>query len=528
MQIFQQEYDDGLSDQIRASASISYASLVDPCSNQGFLSKVKNIKSIASIKDADLYYVQSILVTSSWNKNDDIFDKSEVWLARNTPEDKPTNLEHNENLIIGHIISNWPITEDGILIDENTPLDNLPNKYHILTGSVVYKGFSDPELKSRSEKLISEIESGQKYVSMECFFNGFDYGLVDKSTGEYKILSRNNETAYLTKHLRCYGGLGEHENYKIGRVLRNITFSGKGYVDKPANPDSIIFTKNNLHPKLDNIETEPVAVAEEVIEEKKPDFSFGGVSDNQSILNTEKSIMSDIETVLKDVAEIKNKVESMMDCSQVAKEAYASAAALKDQTVELQNTIASNNSTIDELKTSLETVALEKEEAMKKMKEEYAMKEEEMKKMKAELDATLEVIAAYKDKEAEMMKKEKKMKRMATLIETGLDTELATSTVEKFESLDDASFDSMTEVFATMHNMHDKKKKKMEEEAMMMKKKASEEETQPAIADPSVLETAEVDETDINLSVGGEEESSLESTRAALVEFVESRLGKKL
>jgi len=143
-------------------------------------------------------------------------------------------------------------------------------------------------------------------------------------------------------------------------------------------------------------------------------------------------------------------------------------------------------------------------------------------KMKAEIDATNEILAAYKDKEAEMMKKEKKMKRMATLLETGLDTELATSTVDKFESLDDASFDSMTEVFAAMMPM---KKKKMEEEAMVMKKKASEETS----ADTEVLETAETEET-IDLSVGSEEEtvSEVENTRAALVDFVYNRLGKKL
>jgi hypothetical protein len=522
MQIFQQEYDDGLSDLMSTSASISYASLVNPCLDESFLSKAKTFQSIASINDTDLYYVQSILVSSSWNKNDDIFDKSETWIARNTPEDKPTNLEHNENIIIGHIISNWPITEDGVLIDDNTPIENLPEKYHILTGSVIYKGFSDPELKARSEKLISEIESGQKYVSMECFFNGFDYGLIDKSTGDYKILSRNNDTAYLTKHLRCYGGLGEHENYKIGRVLRNITFSGKGYVDKPANPDSIIFTKNTINLTSSHNEQDMV---EEVEKEKKSIFLIGGVSDNQPILNTEKSIMNDIETVLKEFAEIKTKVESMTDCSQATKEAYAAASALKDQTIELQNTITVNNSTIQDLKASFEALTLEKEEAVKKTKEEYAIKEEDMKKMKAELDSLLEVVAAYKDKEAEMMKKEKKMKRMATLLETGLDTELATSTVEKFENLDDTAFDGMTEIFAAMTSI---KKKKMEEEAMVMKKKASEEESQPSIADPSVLETAEVDENDVNLSIGGEEESSLESTRAALIEFVESRLGKKL
>ena len=157
MHIFQQEYDDGLENLIKTSASVSYASLAEHCSDNNLTNTMKHIKSIASLDDQDLYYVQSILVTSSWNKNDDIFDKTEIWSAKNTPEDKPTNLEHDESVIIGHIVSNYPITEDGILIDENTPLENLPDKYHILTGSVIYKAFSNPELRERSEKLISEI-----------------------------------------------------------------------------------------------------------------------------------------------------------------------------------------------------------------------------------------------------------------------------------------------------------------------------------------------------------------------------------
>jgi hypothetical protein len=119
-------------------------------------------------------------------------------------------------------------------------------KYHVLTASVIYTGFTDPELRERTSDLIQEIEAGTKYVSMECFFNGFDYGLQDKSTGELKLLPREEATAYLTKHLRAYGGSGEFENHKIGRVLRNITFSGKGFVDKPANPESIIFQKENF------------------------------------------------------------------------------------------------------------------------------------------------------------------------------------------------------------------------------------------------------------------------------------------
>ena len=211
--IYDQEKEDGVCLTMLTKGSITYASCIEPVSPKNFHDK--KLKSIASYSDKDLYYVQSILVSSNWNKNDDIFDKAEVWAAKNTPEDKPTNLEHDENTIIGHIVSNWPVTESGKIIPADTKADDLPDKFHIMTASVVYKGFTDPELRSRSQQLIQEIEEGTKYVSMECFFNDFDYGLIDKTTGDYKILDRNHDTAYLTKYLRSYGGTGEFENHKV-------------------------------------------------------------------------------------------------------------------------------------------------------------------------------------------------------------------------------------------------------------------------------------------------------------------------
>ena len=506
IQIFEQEKQDDLEDLILATACISYASQAEPCviNNKFF----QPIKSSASYNDSDLYYVQSILVSSSWNKNDDIFDKSEVWKAKNTPEDKPTNLEHDENLIIGHITSNWPITEDGILIDENTPIENLPEKYHILTGSVIYKGFSNPELRERSQKLISEIEDGTKFVSMECFFNGFDYGILDDATRKFNLLPRNNETAYLTKYLKAYGGQGYHESYKIGRVLKNITFSGKGFVNKPANPDSIIFNKINLN---------------RISVQKNDDLLKPGVSISTSTLNVENNIMSsEIETVVKDVADLKAKVESLGDssCAEVTKEAYAAASVLKDKTIELTNTIKAQEVSLFETKNQLELVLVEKEEAAKKMEEDKKMKEEEMKKVKSELDEANEVIAAYKMKEEEMIKKEKKMKRMASLVEAGVETELASATTDKFESLDDESFEAITSLLSVAAKKATTEKKIKEEAA---EKEVSVTET----ADASDLEDVEVTDT-ISLGVGGDFDNGIDSTRAELVEFVCARLGKKL
>ena len=528
IQIYQQEWDDGLADAIKSTASISYASLVEPCKDHLLPKTFAHIKSLAAIEDSDLYYVQSILVTSNWNKNDDIFDKTEIWLARNTPEDKPTNLEHDENTIIGHITSNWPITPEGVLIDENTPTDNLPEKFHILTGSVIYRAFSKPDLKDRAEKLIAEIENGQKYVSMECLFRGFDYGLMNKETGEYKVLGRDNNTAYLTKHLRSYGGTGEHEQYKIGRVLRNITFSGKGFVNKPANPESIIFTKNDITQSIEK----------EIVDEKKVIFTISGVSNIDPKPEVE-TITMNLEN---EIAEIKTKIEALAtsasektDCSEAVKDAYASVQTAENTIKNLNDTVKASEEALTQTRAEVEALRLEKEEAAKKMKEDMDMKEEEMKKMKAELDSALDTIAAYKDKEEKMMKAEKKMKRMASLIENGIDSETASSTVDKFESLDDEAFEAISALIAakkppmkeeveTEEAMMKKKAEKMkEEEAMMMKKKASEESS----TDPEVLETAEV-EANVNLGIGGDAENPAENTRAALVEFVSSRLGKKL
>jgi chemotaxis protein histidine kinase CheA len=495
MQIFEQEKLDGLEEKIQSSASFIYVCDIDKACKQ--IGK-KEIKSIAGLQDKDLYYTQSILVSTTWNKNDDIFNKQEVWNAKDTPQHKPTNIEHQETQIVGHIVANWPITSEGLIIDKDTPIENLPDKFHVLTASVIYTGFTDPELKQRTEKLISEIEEGNKYVSMECFFSGFDYGLMNKTTGSFQILPRNEETSFLTKHLRSYGGFGEYEDHKIGRVLKNITFSGKGFVDKPANPESIIFQKEEF---------------KFLTEDKNSENQNKGVFLIQA--NKQEADMSSNNLNTND------KVEAMNDCTELVKEAYAARDEFKAQASELETSLKNEQEAIAELKAALDALASEKEQAMKMADEDKKKKKEEMEKMKAELDAANEVLAVYKSKEQEMMKKEKNMKRMASLIEVGLNNEAAASEVVKFDSLADEAFDNMVNLLAAMKMQKDNMKKKDEEEAMMMKKKASENLSE-------ALENVQSNE-EVDLSVGSDDtEEELNNTRAALVDFVYNRLGKTL
>jgi hypothetical protein len=514
MQIYSQEKLDGLEETLSAKASISYASLAEKKPDNTTVDAL-NFKALAGISDSDLYYTQSILVTTSWNKNDDIFDKYEVWLAKSTPIHKPTNLEHNEQIIVGHITSNYPVTEDGIMIDENTPKDNLPDKFHILTGSVIYTGYTDPELKERANLLISEIENGSKYVSMECFFKGFDYGLIDKSTGSYQILPRNEETSFLTKHLRAYGGMGEHQNYKIGRVLRNITFTGKGFVNKPANPESIIFTKDSLQfdKKIANIEIE---------KEKKYNFSEMGVFSNQA--NLKENNMS----LEQDMIELKEKIEAMSVCSEKLEQANQTIASLQEEIQTSQAEAKSKDAMTEEYMNKMKMTEEDKkkmkaefDETLSQRASEYDSKLNDLSlqidSLKAELAASSEVIAAYKNKEEEMMKKEKRMKRMAALIENGVDQETANSTVDKFENLDDESFEG----FAALLSVVKSKTVATEDTPEKEEKETKAEDVSTALDN---VET----EKELDLSVGSESETDISSTRAALVDFVCNRLGKKL
>jgi hypothetical protein len=520
MEIYPQEIEDGLSEALSAKASIVYASQLTHCPIQQSRKSKINIKALAGIEDKDLYYTQSILVTSSWNKNDDIFDRAEVWAARNTPEDKPTNLEHDESIIVGHITSNWPIMPNGDIIDQNTSIEDLPEKFHILTGSVIYTGFTDPDLKDRTAQLINEIQSGNKYVSMECFFNSFDYGLMDKITSNYKILPRNSETAFLTKHLRAYGGLGEHQNYKIGRVLRNITFSGKGFVSKPANPDSVIFTKDNMNfdKQIQNIELN---------KEKNEAFVKVGVFSNQA--NLKENIMS-VETENQEVAAITEKEGMKMLYPGATPPGTQSAEEHEEELKKKEEEMAMKYGMLkkqeeemamkhDMLKKQEEEMAT-KHDGLKKKEEEMAMKYAEMAKMQTELNNVYAALETKKKELAETMKKDKKMKRVATLIQSGVDSEVVNNVIDTLENVDDISFDSIATLVSAV--------KPVKVVDVKTNTNLETEDSQHPFATISdALETAEV-EKDIDLSVGSETENESHSTRAALVDFVYSRLGKKL
>jgi hypothetical protein len=478
IKIYQQEINDGIGELVKSTASVAY------CSEAAIQKDIPEeivAKAIAENKDQiDLYYLESVLVSCGWNKNDDVFLAEATWAARNTPEDKQFNFMHDENDIIGHITGSYVLTKDGKAVADDA---EMPTDFDIITQAVLYNSWTGDENRERMEKIISEIAEGKWYVSMECLFAGFDYALTNPN-GEHKILARDEESAFLTKHLRAYGGSGEYDGYKLGRALKNISFSGKGLVSKPANPRSVIL--------------------------KSVAFNL----DDNSNLNIGELNMSD-NLLEKQLAEVQTQLAEAKAENEAIKAQIEEA---KDK--EFASKIQAFEGTLEEKDASI----AELEESIKSTQARVAELEDALAKSQEELTSA-------KEHMEEMKKKEKMQKRMAALVEAGFEQEDVEATLAAFDALDDEAFDTVVAMYGKKKEKAKKddeaeagmppelkeaiEKKKKEKEA-----KADEEEAEAEVT-PELLEDVETSEATL---VEVAEENEVESARASVASWVETVL----
>ena len=480
IKIFQNEINDGIGELVKSTASVAY------CSEATVQNEVpENVvaKAVAENKDQmDLYYLESVLVSCGWNKNDDVFMPEATWAARNTPEDKQFNFMHNENDIIGHITGSYVLGKDGKAVSDES---EMPEDFDIITQAVLYNSWTGEENRERMEKIISEIAEGKWYVSMECLFAGFDYALSNED-GMKKVLARDEESSFLTKHLRAYGGNGEYQGYKIGRALKNIAFSGKGLVSKPANPRSVILK----------------SMAFNLDDDSQFDIGEFNMSDNV----IEKQLAEVREELASAKAEneaIKAQIEEAKDKEFASKvEAFEATVEEKDASIaELEESIKSSQARVAEL-----------EDALAKSQDDLSVAMKEMDDMK---------------------KKEKGRKRMAALVEVGFDQEEAEETLAAFDSVNDEAFDVIVaKMYDKMKAKKDKKEDEAEaamppalKEAIEKKKKEKEakaDEEAEAEVTPELLEDVETSEATLVDATPDVDE--VETTRASISDWLSNNV----
>jgi len=493
--IYKNEIEDGLEEVIRANSSIAYSSpLKSHTPTKGEKEKAKLIalesvteESAAENKNQfDLYYLNSVLVSTGWNKNDDIFDIEETWSARNTPEDKQFNFMHDETDIIGHITGNFVIDAAGQKVHEIVGVKNLPEQFDIVTSAVLYNSWSDPKLTERMAKIISEIEEDKWFVSMECLFAGFDYGVIAPD-GQHKTIARSEESSFLTKHLRSYGGTGEYEGHRLGRLLRSIAFSGKGLVSNPANPKSVIINDTDLFKH-----NETYSITQSNIREN---FNMAN-EDIQLLQKQNDELKAALDQAKSDEEALRSEISRKKDEEVRAKVDAFEASILKR----------------DEAIVKLQEGATAFEVRIQEIEELLAKKDEELTEATSKIEAHETAI--------------KLEARKTALVEAGFDEVDIEKALETFADVSDEMFDEIVNLTAKKDNPFDKKKDEEED----MKKKAeveASEETDDSVdeaeadLDIEALDNAEED-ADAALVDGGNDD--VDTARASASSWLEKHV----
>lgn len=421
--VYKAEREAGLVDKISTNASVIYASMPvkveQLCPTDRQESKIKDIARTLStnIGQIDLFYTSAILATIGWNLNDEVFDKKEVYIARSTPEDKPLNIEHNPRKIVGHITSNYMMDVDGKVLSENLAIDELPDKFHLVANSVVYRFLKsiDESLEKEQAQLIDEISKGEWCVSLEALFTDFDYAIQSVRDNTTKVVKRDEESAYLTKHLRVYGGKGQVGDYKIGRLLRNITFSGKGFVKNPANPESLVLSNVSVF-------TGTLGSFKEL---------SGYLSLNKDVKNNQES------NSMADNNELNARVSSLEATLQAANERNKQ---LEKQLVELgQQQVQARLTALEgEIKTRDERLSALSAQVETEQKARTTA-DARVKELESSLNKSQEELSSIKKKEVRTNRVSKWVDR------TGASLDDAGKSVDKFSKLDDTDFDAVLE-----------------------------------------------------------------------------------
>lgn len=380
MKIYQSEISAGLSD------AISLGSLVY---DTPILKSKDDAVVVASDGDTWesrlLYKFSAVLASTGWNGNDDVFLPSYMWEARHTPVDKMVNMHHDHNQIVGHMTSTRAALFDGTAIADDTEIP--PDEFDIIVDAVLYRKTREEDKNEAMEQLISEIENGDWCVSMECRFDDFHYMVVAKD-GTRGIIKRNESTAFLTKHLRAFGGAGLFQEYQIGRILANYSFSGKGLVKRPANKRSVILD-------VSKVETSE-ALEEGIVQANKLE------SNMKDELDKAVALAKELEH---EVASLKTQLSSVVADNQ-------------DIRVELDATKA-------ELEKS-NVLLKERDAAIAKQTEEGKTLAEQLSVVRTELGA--------------IQQEKKTVERISKLVSAGVSEDEAKKITNKWESVSDEQF----------------------------------------------------------------------------------------
>ena len=436
-------------------------------------------------KQVDLLPIAfNAFVANRVNKNGDVVDTDTAMAFHKDFKNKPINIEHNRDRVIGTILTagfsefgtDKPLTEEEV--------KEIKGPFNVTLGGVIWK-----VVNQRIADLIEDSAdpSSEDYMKISASWElGFkDYNLVllegsDKNIENGLIVDNVDEVASMEKDLKALGGEGKTKDgmsvYR--KVVGEVVPLGIGLTETPAADVKGVSTKKN---------------AEEPQEEK----TFAEVDKTSQIEQKNVIIQNEDKTIMK--------IESIKDITNDSlKELSASA---------VSDFIES------ELKEASERFSAEKaqvESNLKEAQEKIEAVTADYDKIKAELDSVAEKLSTLETEKAEKEAEELFSQRMASLDEKyALEAEDREVLATQIKDLDSEGWDAFAKNIEVL--LRDKSREvlaKKEDEAS--KEVEVEEETKASeeVVDEAI-ERGEQEESTIPASTQASEGSTYDKFKKA-------------
>jgi len=401
-------------------------------------------------------------VVNRVNKNGDVIDgETAAKIAKNFAN-KPINIEHNRNQVIGCILS-ASFSKFGS--NENLSIEEaktMKEPFNITLGGVIWK-IVNQDLADQIEE--SNDPTSDHYMTISASWElGFnDYNLVILDNGEKnienaQIVSDAAEIEKYKNNLRGFGGSGKLDNNKsiYRQVLGKVVPLGIGFTLNPAADVQGIATPPE-QPIQIGLKAEENATE---IEQKEAEATQEPVLASENSISQEEKLNVKKERIYMKITKIEDITDSLLKeatASSVvefiaeeikkANDTFVAEKAEKENELKAANEKIANvtaehetvKKQVQELNEKLAAIQAEqeakaKEEAfsmrMAALDEEYELNDEERKVLAADIkDLNDEAFSAYKNKMAVLMKDKNKAAKKAK--EEKMKEEMKASTISQ-------------------------------------------------------------------------------------------------
>jgi hypothetical protein len=176
-------------------------------------------------------------VINQFNKNGDGMDSATAVKYANNFIHKPTNIEHDKQKVVGHIVSaGYSDYKSSELIEENRAA-SMKEPFNIALGAVLYKTINSNFTDLVEKSLDPDSNQYQKVsASWEVGFNDYVLAVGGDLLSESRIISDPEEIEEMQGFLRSYGGNGKTDKGEtINRLIKGDIYPlGIAYTLNPA------------------------------------------------------------------------------------------------------------------------------------------------------------------------------------------------------------------------------------------------------------------------------------------------------